>query len=190
MTDIKLEDEKLDPRIRRTRNYIQEAFQSLLEEKSFKSITVREITDRAEVNRATFYAHHKDKYELLNETLRRIFREELEHRALNVCHYSQANLRALVMTVCEFIRDSSSNCKTVDSQFELIVENQVRQQIQELLELWLEKMVAVEDRKSIAVATSWTIYGLAEQWGRAERRENLETYTDKVLPLVRANLPG
>jgi len=142
MTDIKLEDEKLDPRIRRTRNYIQEAFQSLLEEKSFKSITVREITERAEVNRATFYAHHKDKYELLNETLRTIFQEELEHRALNVCHYSQANLRALVMTVCEFIRDSSSNCKTVDSQFELIVENQVRQQIQELLELWLEKMAA------------------------------------------------
>lgn len=190
MTDIKLEDEKLDPRIRRTRNYIQEAFQSLLEEKSFKSITVREITERAEVNRATFYAHHKDKYELLNETLRTIFQEELEHRALNVCHYSQANLRALVMTVCEFIRDSSSNCKTVDSQFELIVENQVRQQIQELLELWLEKMAAAGDRKSIAVATSWTIYGLAEQWGRAERKEDLEAYADRVLPLVRANLPG
>ena len=190
MMVIDTQDEKLDPRIRRTRNYIQEAFQSLLEEKSFKSITVREITERAEVNRATFYAHYDDKYALLNETLRMIFQDELDRRALNVCHYSQENLRALMLTVCEFIRDTNTNCKTVDSQFELIIENQVRQQIQELLEMWLSKMEAVGDSKSIAVATSWTIYGLAEQWNQEERKEDLEAYVDRVLPLVTANLPG
>ena len=56
-------------------------------------------------------------------TLQAIFQEELEHRALNVCQYSEANLRALMITVCEFIRDTSTNCKSVDSQFELIVEH-------------------------------------------------------------------
>ena len=44
---------RIDPRIRRTRGYIQDAFKDLLNEKGFKSITVREITERAEVNRAT-----------------------------------------------------------------------------------------------------------------------------------------
>jgi len=189
MTDIKLEDEKLDPRIRRTRNYIREAFQALLAEKSFKSITVREITERAEVNRATFYAHHKDKYELLNETLRTIFQEELEHRALNVCQYSDANLRALMLTVCEFIRDSNIHCKSVDSQFELIIEHQVRKQIQDLLAHWLGNMGVGGDVTSMAVATSWTIYGLAEQWTQGAAKESAEAYTDRVLPLVTANLP-
>jgi hypothetical protein len=77
----------------------------------------------------------------------------------------------------------------VDSQFELIVENQARQQIQDLLEMWLEKAAMEGDRKSIAVATSWTIYGLAEQWNRSTPKENLEDYIDRVLPLVTANLP-
>ena len=41
-------DETLDPRIKRTRGFIREAFKQLLAEKSFKSITVREITELAE----------------------------------------------------------------------------------------------------------------------------------------------
>lgn len=190
MTVISATEEKLDPRVRRTRGYIKGAFRQLLDEKSFKAITVREITERAEVNRATFYAHYEDKYALLHETLQAIFREELERRALNVCQYSEANLRALTITVCEFIRDSNSNCKSVDSQFEMIVERQVRQEIQRLLLHWLEKLGAEGDLKSLAVATSWTIYGLAEQWNLGAGQETAEAYTDRVLPLILGNLPG
>lgn len=187
---IQMTGEKLDPRIRRTRGYIQGAFRDLLDEKGFKSITVREITERAEVNRATFYAHYADKYALLNETLQLIFREELERRSLNVCHYSQENLRALMMTVCEFIHKSNTNCKTVDSHFELFIEKQVRKQIYDLLEMWLEKMGGDIDVKPTAVATSWTIYGLAEHWSQDPDQGSPETYVDRVLPLVTANLPG
>jgi AcrR family transcriptional regulator len=180
----------MDPRIRRTRGYIQGAFRELLNEKGFKSITVREITERAEVNRATFYAHYADKYDLLNVTLEAIFQEELERRALNVCQYSEANLRALMITVCEFIRDSSTNCKSVDSQFELIVEHQVRRQIQALLAHWLTHRGTGGDLTSMAVATSWTIYGLAEQWNQKVPREDVEAYTDRVLPLILGNMGG
>lgn len=182
--------EKTDPRIRRTRGYIQEAFRLLLEEKSFKSITVREITERAEVNRATFYAHYEDKFALLHETLQAIFREELEQRALNVCQYSEANLRALMITVCEFIHGSNANCKTVDSQFELIIERQVRKEIQALLLHWLENLGVRGDLKSLAVATSWTIYGLAEQWNQDAGQEAADVYTDRVLRLVMGNMTG
>lgn len=187
---ISTQEEKLDPRIRRTRGYIEGAFRQLLEEKSFKSITVQEITERAEVNRATFYAHYEDKYALLHETLQVIFIEELERRALNVCQYSEANLRALMITVCEFIRDSNANCKSVDSQFELIIERQVRQEVQALLMHWLGNLEVEGDLKSLAVATSWTIYGLAEQWNFNAGQETADAYTDRVLPLVLRNLPG
>ena len=181
-------EEALDPRIKRTRKYIREAFTQILAEKSFKSITVKEITDRAEVNRATFYAHYEDKYALLHEALQAIFRAELERRALNVCQYNEANLRALMITVCEFIRDSNTKCKSVDSQFELIIERQVRKEIQALLMHWLENKGVAGDLMSVAVATSWTIYGLAEQWNMDSGKESAEAYTDRVLPLVMGNL--
>lgn len=181
-------EETTDPRIKRTRGYIREAFTELLADKSFKSITVKEITEKAEVNRATFYSHYEDKYALLHETLRAIFHAELERRSLNVCQYSEANLRALMVTVCEFVRDSNTNCKSVDSQFELIIERQVRQEVQALLLHWLGNMGAEGDLKSLAVATSWTIYGLAEQWNMDAGKETAEAYTDRVLPLVMGNL--
>ncbi len=190
MMVISKTEEALDPRIKRTRGYVREAFKQLLAEKSFKSITVREITELAEVNRATFYAHYEDKYELLHEALQDIFREELERRALNVCQYSETNLRALMITVCEFIRDSNTNCKSVDSQFELIIERQVRKEIQALLQHWLENLRVGGDLKSLAVATSWTIYGLAEQWNMDAGHETAEVYTDRMLPLVMGNLPA
>ncbi|MBI4304912.1 MAG: TetR family transcriptional regulator, partial [Chloroflexi bacterium] len=45
-----------DPRVKRTRKLLHDAFDSLLSEKSFEAITVQDIAERATVNRATFYA--------------------------------------------------------------------------------------------------------------------------------------
>ena len=43
---------RLDPRVKRTRQLIQQAFMQLLSEKDFQNITVQDISERAEVNRA------------------------------------------------------------------------------------------------------------------------------------------
>ena len=55
---------KLDPRVRRTRALLVRAFNELLAEKGHAGLTVQEIAERATINRATFYAHFKDQYEL------------------------------------------------------------------------------------------------------------------------------
>ncbi|WP_442601024.1 TetR/AcrR family transcriptional regulator [Paenibacillus sp. KN14-4R] len=57
----------LDPRMKRTLLVIRDAILSLMEEKSFEQITVRDITERAQINRATFYLHYQDKFDLLEK---------------------------------------------------------------------------------------------------------------------------
>ena len=54
-----------DRRVQRTRRLLQEALLSLMVEKGYEAITVQEIIDRADVGRATFYAHFADKRTLL-----------------------------------------------------------------------------------------------------------------------------
>lgn len=54
-----------DRRVARTQRLIQAAFRSLLEEQGFEALTVQQIIDRANVGRATFYAHYENKDELL-----------------------------------------------------------------------------------------------------------------------------
>ncbi|MAT44316.1 MAG: hypothetical protein CL609_18445 [Anaerolineaceae bacterium] len=56
---------KLDPRVRRTRKWLQEALLSLMLTKPFSKISIAEITDQANVSRPTFYLHYKTKEELL-----------------------------------------------------------------------------------------------------------------------------
>jgi AcrR family transcriptional regulator len=61
---------KLDPRVVRTRQMLRDALVSLIEENGFDAITVQDITDRARLNRATFYLHYHDKHDLLENSLR------------------------------------------------------------------------------------------------------------------------
>jgi AcrR family transcriptional regulator len=55
-----------DLRVRRTRKLLQNALIELTIEKGFSAVTVRDLAERAMVNRATFYRHYQDKYDLLD----------------------------------------------------------------------------------------------------------------------------
>lgn len=57
----------IDRRTSRTRRALRDALVTLIEEKGYESITVEEITNRADLGRATFYLHYKDKDDLLLE---------------------------------------------------------------------------------------------------------------------------
>lgn len=56
-----------DPRPKRSRERITTELFRLLEHHSFSTITVKMLTDGANINRSTFYAHYKDKYDLLDQ---------------------------------------------------------------------------------------------------------------------------
>jgi AcrR family transcriptional regulator len=62
-----------DLRVRRTRKLLQQALIEGTVEKGFASLTVRDITERAMVNRSTFYRHYLDKYDLLEQHINEIY---------------------------------------------------------------------------------------------------------------------
>jgi AcrR family transcriptional regulator len=54
----------VDRRARRTRDALGDALVELMQERPFKSITVQDVLDRADVGRSTFYTHYRDKDDL------------------------------------------------------------------------------------------------------------------------------
>ena len=79
--------EKLDPRVKRTRNLLEQAFMEVVAEKGFQAVSVQDITEKAGVNRATFYAHFPDKYALLDYTVRQGFRQPVEDDSRRLPHH-------------------------------------------------------------------------------------------------------
>jgi AcrR family transcriptional regulator len=58
-------EEKIDRRKQRTRRMLRDALMSLILERGFDALTIQDITERADLRRATFYLHYRDKDELL-----------------------------------------------------------------------------------------------------------------------------
>lgn len=64
-----------DLRITRTKQLIKNAFLDLIDEHGFEAVTVKAITERACINRGTFYSHYADKFDLMEKLIEVIFHE-------------------------------------------------------------------------------------------------------------------
>src|SRR5215471_11413278 len=65
---------RTDRRVQKTRQLLHAALASLIQEKAYDTISVKEILDRANVGKSTFYTHFSDKDELLASGLRDVLR--------------------------------------------------------------------------------------------------------------------
>lgn len=181
-------DEKLDPRVKRTRSLILQSFNDLLSEKHFESVSVQDVTDKAQINRATFYAHFQDKYALLDHSISQMFRQEIEKRTLTACHYTPDNLRNLILVVCEFLARLHTDCAQPHNQFEPLVESTIKKQVFDLLSHWLEQSKSKIPTEIPATVATWAIYGLASLYSHSKKRPALEKFVDDAMPLVAINL--
>jgi len=76
-------DKSIDRRVKRTRHALQDALISLILEKGYDTVTIEEITERADLGRTTFYLHFKDKEELLLHAIDTICDDFIEkHQSL------------------------------------------------------------------------------------------------------------
>lgn len=62
-----MQEETQDRRIKRTKMLLQNALVDLMLEKAVGKISVKELTQKADVNRSTFYLHYLDIYDMLEQ---------------------------------------------------------------------------------------------------------------------------
>ena len=73
----------MNQRTRLTKMMFRQALAELLKDKHISNITIREICEKAELNRSTFYLHYHDVYDLLEEIENEIAREADNAVSLN-----------------------------------------------------------------------------------------------------------
>lgn len=65
-----------DLRVKKTKKLIKDSFLELLEEKGYSKVSVTDITNRAMINRNTFYLHYVDKEDLIDKLIFDTYKEK------------------------------------------------------------------------------------------------------------------
>jgi AcrR family transcriptional regulator len=185
---LKQEEKREDPRVTRTRQLLHQALLGLMMEKSFQTITIQDIADRATVNRVTFYAHFQDKYALLEYSIREMFKERLHNHLPESAPFTPESLATLIGAVCEFLGEMFQACPPPHGQMDSLMEKQIKEVVYRILHGWLEELPNSDNTEQKATITAWAIYGAAVQWSQKSKPELVNDFVQQVLPIITAGL--
>lgn len=182
-----------DPRVKRTRQLIMQAFHDLVGEKrNIYSISVHDIATRATVNRATFYAHFEDKFAFLENWMMGKFHLIIQKKLPDDSKFNADNFRILIQTTFDFLLQFRQYMTPGDKQFEPMFEIAMQKELHRLLLKWLsEETVQGNSREKVeatALVVSWGVFGSALQWSRNPQDRSVETMVKEVMEVVTVNL--
>lgn len=178
-------EKALDPRVRRTRQMLRDAFVALLATKPFEDISIQDIAEQATVNRATFYAHYVDRTDLLEDILRHRFVALLEAREVRFDGTCPSALKVVILAVYDFLKETYTHCGT-HSHCDPFIQTVVHSQVERVLFKGLEKGVFQTGRSPslVAATLSWAIYGAATAALRTEHPPEPEAFVEEIFELV------
>lgn len=190
---IKTETKKrVDPRVLRTRKLLERAFIELMNEKGFQDMTIQDIADRATVNRATFYAHYEDKFDLLDSFVRQQFKEVLADKVPLAPVYTMDRLQQLIVTVMEFLLPFHKQCGHADRQQVMsMFESAVQEELNKYLLTWFAMAppsLALKDvnPQTAANVWSWAIFGMAIQWAQGAQKVSAGEMAQEISAVLTA----
>lgn len=190
-----MKQNEADPRVRRTRQLLQDAFTSLLREKGFEAITVKDIAGRATVNRATFYAHFIDKYEILQVKIAETFMSILTRRIRGHDTWNEETIRSLFLAVCDFHSEISTMCQKSYRSFGTLFEHRVKEITKDQILSFITKDKTLRPEEQAVMNTasimlSWGMYGAAFAWNHEGRQVPAEAFVQQSLPIVMGGVIG
>lgn len=183
--------QSLDPRVRKTRRRLQEGLLTLMATEPFQAITVKEITNRADVNRGTFYLHYTDKFDLLAGVGRDYYIEEMIELLPNGQLTRAADIKRLTVATCNFLDRFVAGCSPLNKPFEPLIEAEIQKLLFITLKDWLDNQPAPPQGSDItATIISWAILGAALTWNRSNRETTPEQTAQQVYTVLSTGISG
>ncbi len=192
---------KVDRRIQRTHLLLQQAFKEVIHEKNegvtgiwgaekgLLAMSIQDITERANVNRGTFYLHFADKYMLAETVIREQFRQMLLAKLPASPGWDRPTLHQLIQGILDSFEQKY--CHQHHASFVLapLLERLTREELSALLLTWLKqeeraKTPGAVPAETIANIVSWTIFGAALQWSRQETSMSKEQMATAILQII------
>ena len=108
---MKEPEKKEDRRVRRTKKLLTQALMQLLQEKQVNEITVKELTELADMNRGTFYLYYRDIYDMLEKIEDSLFDGLNEIVSLPQNAASSDVTKPILLDLFRFIGENQEVCR-------------------------------------------------------------------------------
>lgn len=164
-----------DRRVQRTRDIIRQAFVDVIREKGLAGASVREITERANISRGTFYAHYADKYALIETFAREEFQKRMD--ALPIQTLSRQSLPVLIEAVLHYFQALYQDHRLAPDLAPLL-ERVIHEELHAYL---LHHLQPAADAETQAWLLSWAIFGAALQWSATPSKVPAAQQAQEVL---------
>ncbi|WP_040192488.1 TetR/AcrR family transcriptional regulator [Clostridium culturomicium] len=99
-----------DRRVRKTKAILRKNLITLMKDKSINSITVKELCEKADINRGTFYLHYKDVFHMLEEIEKELFEEFQDKLLSHEISPNKADTKPILQDIYTFIAQNSDFC--------------------------------------------------------------------------------
>jgi AcrR family transcriptional regulator len=182
-----MRSDKDDRRVKYTRMVLKESFINLLEKKDISQISIKEICEDADINRATFYAHYSDQYDLF----RRIENELLDNVNARLAELDRvSNEMSNVITaerIFEYIKENAKLCKLLlsergDFAFQKQIMTLVYDKI--ITELTDNNRITKEDAEYVYSFTITGCVGIVQKWLDDDMKKSPRFMAEMVIRLT------
>ena len=110
---IEAPQKKEDRRVRRTKKLLTQALTHLLQEKQINEITVKELTDLADMNRGTFYLYYKDMFDMLEKIEDGMFEALDAIISLHEHDDVSQQTKPILLDLFDFIEENQEMCRVL-----------------------------------------------------------------------------
>ncbi|MFC4808872.1 TetR/AcrR family transcriptional regulator [Paenibacillus sp. GCM10023250] len=177
---------KTDPRVMRTRKLIVDAFETLLRSHDFKSTSIKDITDAATVNRATFYAHFADKHDLLDAVLTEYLLQNVQSSLQCHARLNEDSVAKVFLAIATFQKELSITCKKSYESIRPVVEDKIKGAMKTVFRHLIAEQYPETEKEaaeSWSFILSWELYGACLDW-QVNSSLTAEDYIEKAIPFL------
>jgi AcrR family transcriptional regulator len=182
-----LKGSKIDRRVKYTRMVLKESFINLLGKKDISEITIKEICENADINRATFYTHYSDQYDLL----RKIEDEFLDNIRNYLGELNKKDKKVdpvlLAEKIFEYIKENAKLCKLLLSERGgLNFQKRVMMIVYDTIinELTDNSTITKEDAEYVYSFTITGCVGIVQKWLNEDMKKSARFMAEMVIRLT------
>ncbi|WP_136605678.1 TetR/AcrR family transcriptional regulator [Paenibacillus dokdonensis] len=168
-------------RMTQTKQSLINAFFNLASEKDFEKITIADITRGAQVNRATFYAHFNDKYDLIDFIMGDFASASIENHTSGVVKFDLDSIHQLILAVSDFYQQPNIECRSSYGGLVLPqMQEKILNELKSFLSKSLEQMYTDNEKNMFVPIFAQIIHEGGLQWATGSVTTNKDEVAKKI----------